>query len=340
MVNSYNQSAALADPFSEVLHGWIPPNWFAGLAELSSPWGISVPERMASLFVVLGDRCLLTFEECEAQQMLQDGDVLLLTQGDAIRLQDRPDSPTMPLRADFGKSGGHLVCAHEAAPSTRPSGRLIYGCFSVACHGFQALTAGFPPVVRLNAESCPDLQGCQALAGLVANEQSLSAPGCREIVDRLVQVVLFQSIRAFLVQDSTGSRDERTGNGTPWLKAALDESIGPALALIHRHPEEPWSVTSLAGRVNMSKSSFSERFRESVGKPPLHYLTEYRMQKACQLLCDTELGVKEIASLVGYESASSFSNAFKRWTGKAPGAFRRNGQPQAQSSAASNQQDM
>jgi AraC-like DNA-binding protein len=75
-----------------------------------------------------------------------------------------------------------------------------------------------------------------------------------------------------------------------------------------------------------AKSAFSERFREVVGKPPLQYLTEYRIRKACQLLRDTRLGVKEISSQVGYDSASSFSNAFKRWMGKSPGAFRRNGE--------------
>lgn len=334
MANSDEQSAALADPFSEVLHGWNPPDWFAGLAELSSPWGILVPEGMASLFVVLEGRCLLVFEGGKAQQMLQSGDVLLLTQGGGThRLQDKSDSPTTPLGAGFGRECRHLPCTQEAVPSIR----LIYGCFSVASHGFQTLTAGFPPTARLNAESCQDLRGYQALAEVVASEQSLAAPGCREIVDQLVQVLLFQTMRAFLMDDATAGHAACSCNATPWLGAALDEAIGPALALIHRHPEEPWTVTSLASRVNMSKSSFSERFRETVGKPPLHYLTEYRMERACQVLRDTELGVKEIASLVGYESASSFSNAFKRWTGKAPGAYRRNGQPQALSSAANGQ---
>lgn len=335
-MNSNSQYAAPADPFSQVLHGWHPPDWFAGLAELNSPWGISVPEGLASLFVVLGGRCLLTVGELGTRDVLESGDVLLLAHGSAHRLQDKPNSPTTPLRAGFGRECRHLPCPHEAMPSTK----LIYGCFSVASHGFQTLTAGFPSVVRLKVESCQSLRGCRALAEVVASEQSMAAPGCREIVDQLVQVVLFQTMRAFLMDDSMTSRVECSGNGAPWLKAALDEAIGPALALIHRHPERPWTVTSLASQVNMSKSAFSERFRETVGKPPLHYLTEYRMQRACQLLRDTDLGVKEIASLVGYESASSFSNAFKRWTGKAPVAFRRNGQPQARSSAANDQRDM
>ena len=34
-------------------------------------------------------------------------------------------------------------------------------------------------------------------------------------------------------------------------------------------------------------------------------------------------GMKEIANQVGYESESAFSNAFKRWSGTAPGAYRR-----------------
>jgi AraC-like DNA-binding protein len=110
-----------------------------------------------------------------------------------------------------------------------------------------------------------------------------------------------------------------------WIQAAMDVSIGPVLAMLHDAPEKPWTVTSLAKRAHLAKSAFSERFRQAVGQPPLKYLTEYRIDKACRLLRHTQLGVKEIAACVGYESASSFSNAFKRWVGMAPADYRKNG---------------
>jgi AraC-like DNA-binding protein len=120
-----------------------------------------------------------------------------------------------------------------------------------------------------------------------------------------------------------GGLGERGGRSL--AQRILDRDADGDGKVIHSRPEAAWTVTSLAEQVNMSKSAFSERFREVVGKPPLHYLTEYRLRKACQLLSETRLGVKEISSQVGYDSVSSFSTAFKRWIGNSPSAFHRNG---------------
>lgn len=53
------------------------------------------------------------------------------------------------------------------------------------------------------------------------------------------------------------------------------------------------------------------------------YLRKERMKHAGELLGDEGLGIKEIAISVGYDSESAFSNAFKKWSGMAPGVFRR-----------------
>src|SRR2546421_1900059 len=53
---------------------------------------------------------------------------------------------------------------------------------------------------------------------------------------------------------------------TTWLARALaDPDIGRALALIHRRPEEAWTVASLAKEVHLSRSVFAERFSRLVG---------------------------------------------------------------------------
>jgi AraC-like DNA-binding protein len=318
IVNSSRRHSLPPDPLSEVLQRWYLPDWRAGLAEFQAPWGITVPQGLAAFYVVLSGPCLLTCEKTETRSQLSVGDVLLLPHGSAHRLQDQPDSPAMSFPECFDSGGSR----GERRRGLEPTTKLIYGCFSVERHVFQPVTGGLPPVIRLRADSFLALRGYSAIAQMVADEQVAAAPGWRAVVDRLVQILLVQTLRAFLVRDFSASDPACDADGMPWLAAALDEAIGPVLGLIHRRPEAAWTVTSLADHVNMSKSAFSERFREVVGKPPLQYLTEYRICKACQLLRDTRLGVKEISSQVGYDSASSFSNAFKRWMGKSPGAFR------------------
>ena len=73
----------------------------------------------------------------------------------------------------------------------------------------------------------------------------------------------------------------------------------------------------------MSRSALAVRFSELVGVPPMHYLTEWRMQLASSLLATTPLRVTEVAERVGYTSEAALSRAFKRWAGVAPVEFRR-----------------
>jgi AraC-like DNA-binding protein len=68
---------------------------------------------------------------------------------------------------------------------------------------------------------------------------------------------------------------------------------------------------------------FALKFKTMTSKSPMQYLLECRMRKACDLLMEDHYAIKEIASRVGYASDAAFSSAFKRWNGKAPGAFRR-----------------
>jgi AraC-like DNA-binding protein len=75
----------------------------------------------------------------------------------------------------------------------------------------------------------------------------------------------------------------------------------------------------------MSRSAFAARFKELLGQPPLEYVTEWRMQKAMQLLQQRDKKLIDVARLVGYESDAAFSKAFKRVVGASPGEYLKRG---------------
>ncbi len=102
----------------------------------------------------------------------------------------------------------------------------------------------------------------------------------------------------------------------------LYSKVEPAVRAIQANPENLWTVESLAEVAQMSRSVFAEQFHAAVGVPPGKFLLDCRMQRASELLRNRSLGIKEIAAKVGYGSESSFGNAFKRWAGRPPGAFR------------------
>jgi AraC-like DNA-binding protein len=64
--------------------------------------------------------------------------------------------------------------------------------------------------------------------------------------------------------------------------------------------------------------SFASMFKES----PHEFLTRIRLEKARDLLVETDLSVSEICLLVGYESLGSFSTKFRVFTGRSPRAYR------------------
>jgi AraC-like DNA-binding protein len=95
------------------------------------------------------------------------------------------------------------------------------------------------------------------------------------------------------------------------------------LTQIHGRPQDPWTVASLADTAAMSRSAFSARFTALVGEPPLRYLSRFRLARAATLLGTGRAKIKQAAARVGYESEASFSKAFKRVYGLAPGVWRK-----------------
>jgi AraC-like DNA-binding protein len=92
---------------------------------------------------------------------------------------------------------------------------------------------------------------------------------------------------------------------------------------MHGEPSEAWTLDSLCERTGTSRSSLHDRFVHFIGQPPMQYLTQWRMQVASGMLCESTAKVIEVAMSVGYESEPAFSRAFKRVAGMSPGAWRK-----------------
>ena len=74
-------------------------------------------------------------------------------------------------------------------------------------------------------------------------------------------------------------------------------------------------MASVAG---MSRTAFAVRFTSSVGRPPMEYLTRWRMMLAADAMQRSGRTVSSAAFSVGYASEAAFSTAFKRVMGCSP----------------------
>jgi AraC-like DNA-binding protein len=81
-------------------------------------------------------------------------------------------------------------------------------------------------------------------------------------------------------------------------------------------------VSSIAAEFGMSRSHFSQVFRERTGLTPARFVTEVRIQNAARLLLDTRAPLKAIADVCGFANASHFSKVFRRIRHMTPVSFR------------------
>lgn len=82
------------------------------------------------------------------------------------------------------------------------------------------------------------------------------------------------------------------------------------------------SLNEIASRVGVSRFHLNRSFKERTGYTPRIYLERIRVKKAKELLLTTVFNSTEIGYQTGYQSVSSFYNAFKRNTGFSPSQFR------------------
>lgn len=161
-------------------------------------------------------------------------------------------------------------------------------------------------VVRDDVSHCTPLD-------LVAEEIVAGRPGRQPMLDRLLDLVLISTLRAWFEQSATPP---------PWYQAIDDPVVGRALRMLHDRPTDPWTVASLATAAGVSRAALARQFTAAVGEPPMTYLTSWRIATAADLLRETGDTVGSIARAVGYANAFALSVAFKRLRGVNPSEFR------------------
>ncbi|MEV6563200.1 GlxA family transcriptional regulator [Streptomyces kronopolitis] len=118
----------------------------------------------------------------------------------------------------------------------------------------------------------------------------------------------------------------REGGQAQYIRRPVPEpqlsSTGAARAWALEHLDRPLSLRELAARESMSVRTFTRRFREEVGISPLQWLTRQRVERARQLLEETELTVDRIAAEAGFGTAASLRQHLQAAVGVSPRAYR------------------
>ncbi|GGR72930.1 AraC family transcriptional regulator [Streptomyces aureoverticillatus] len=250
---------------------------------LTDSWELSCPQGAAlELFLVVRGTARVTAAGCEP------------------RILRRGDAALACTTAPFA-----LASAGADAEETE----LISGAYELEGSVGRRLTSALPPFLVVPAED-----ECLPIVELIAAEIAADRPGRQYVMDRMLDWLLACTLREWF---------ELPESCPPaWYRALGDDVVGPALRALHEEPARPWTVASLAARAQVSRAAFARRFADLVGRPPMAYLTDWRMTLAAELLTEPGATVASVAARVGYADGFGFSDAFKRIRGVTPSGYR------------------
>jgi len=293
--------------------------------EATAPWGLErvietgtkatiagrivFPSELAYIGMVLRGNCWLSLDAIQEPIPLNEGDCFLLAPQTSIILRDNPRTLPISCCEVAPKAINNVVhYGGGGAPTTVITGLLSFDIVSL-----KPMTQLLPGLIVVKANQARTL-ALHSTLQLLAAEIAEPAPGAEMVAQRLAETLFIQILRTHI---ASGAESHKQG----WLRAIFDPQIGAGLRAIHEHVNKPWTVELLATAACMSRSAFALRFKELLGQTPLDYVTEWRMQKAIQLLQKGDKKQFEIAKSVGYETNAAFSKAFKRVVGKPPVSY-------------------
>jgi AraC-like DNA-binding protein len=238
--------------------------------------------------------------------------IVLLPRNDAHLLASAPGLPSLDSHMLIQNPNGALLrIEHGGGGATT---RIICGYVGVESQEHPLFNA-LPRLMAMNLDGKPGADWIARSFQHAAQEVALCRPAAGTVLAKLSELLFAEALREYAERLPS----DRTG----WLAALHDPAISRALARMHERIAHPWTAESLSREALLSRSAFADRFTQLLDVPPMTYLTRWRMQVAAQQLRETARPIAQIATDVGYESEATFTRAFKRETGRAPGQYRR-----------------
>ncbi|WP_373989369.1 GlxA family transcriptional regulator [Duganella sp. BuS-21] len=99
---------------------------------------------------------------------------------------------------------------------------------------------------------------------------------------------------------------------------ALQPRLSEAVTLMETNIEEPLSTDDIANLVGLSRRQLERLFKQYLGSLPSRYYLELRLQRARQLLLETNHSIVQVGLMCGFSSGSHFSTAFGALFGNTP----------------------
>lgn len=264
-------------------------------------------QRLALFHLVTAGACWIELDDGERHHAVR-GDVIVLPYGDQHAMGGNTQADIVPI-ADLIDPAPwkHFPVIRYGAGGPRTD--IVCGYLDADGPLFDPSLKALPPLFIVHPDESASEWVKVSIEYAIENRANNGS-----VSIRLPELLLTEILRIHL------ARKPAINHG--WLGALSDQILAPALAAVHRSPEYKWTVAELAAESSVSRSVLDDRFRKVLGRPPIRYLTEWRMHLAQDLLATSDLPVMAVAHRTGYASEEAFSRAFSRAHGVAPSLWK------------------
>lgn len=231
----------------------------------------------------------------------------VLNYGDLVIFPREIPHSMVPVTAQIGE---HAWFDHHVAKDMEGTG-LLCGEMRFQHKGSRYILDALPPVFVI----CYDASNhwLRSLLEMIVTENMNVNPASKALLDKLSELLFTYALRQYLT-DHPDKAGMLATYGHPRLAQAVNA--------IHQHPDQEWTLESMAKEAALSRTTFVETFKKVSGWTPGQYLTWWRMQLAWSMLRGGA-STAEVASSIGYKSESAFSRIFQKTFSTAAGKVRR-----------------
>ena len=276
---------------------------------LAAPWGMSLQlTEFPRFHIALSGGFFIGMEEAGKNTVeVGEMDIIMLPTGNAHWIADRPGRKLIP----SAEAGRACELGNPCFQSGKITNNLMCGIVNYDTDLAHPLLLHLPEIIHIPSIK-PD-SPIWHIVELIGEEQNRSGGLNGPITDRLTEVLFLK-----LIQEYAATADVSSG----FFNVLRDRRLLKVLGVIHQQINAAWSIDKLAEEAGMSRATMVRHFRESLGMAPMEYLSQWRLLKSHTMLKYSNESVDRIAERVGYSSAQTLGNAFKRYYGYTPALLR------------------
>ena len=180
-----------------------------------------------------------------------------------------------------------------------------------------------------------ELYGCDATAAEIVPRFGIVDPLLEQLSIALAEALRSGAVRDGLYIDTiaqmmavhlarTHSVQSRPG-ALPSTPVVSHQRMRQLLEFIEANLDQPLTLDAMAAHVGISPLYLARAFKAAIGQSPHQYVLARRIERAKELLRNTEMPIIDVALSVGFSSQSHLSHWMIRQTGITPAVYRRSG---------------